>query len=95
MKVGFVGLGRMGAGMAASLIKAGHEVTVYNRTPEKICPLRHQEAKAATHVSDVCDCPVVFTMLADGEAVENAVFDENGILRHLFVGTSHCSRFES
>lgn len=33
MKVGFIGLGRMGTGMAADLLKAGHEVTVYNRTP--------------------------------------------------------------
>jgi 3-hydroxyisobutyrate dehydrogenase-like beta-hydroxyacid dehydrogenase len=32
MKVGFVGLGHMGSGMAASLLKAGHEVIVYNRT---------------------------------------------------------------
>ncbi len=35
MKVGFIGLGNMGSGMAANLIKAGHEVTVYNRTPRK------------------------------------------------------------
>jgi 3-hydroxyisobutyrate dehydrogenase-like beta-hydroxyacid dehydrogenase len=33
MKVGFIGLGNMGSGMAANLLKAGHEVTVYNRTP--------------------------------------------------------------
>ena len=36
MKVGFIGLGRMGAGMAANLVRAGHEVTVYNRTPGKV-----------------------------------------------------------
>ena len=35
MKVGFIGLGNMGAGMAASLLKAGHEVAVYNRTAAK------------------------------------------------------------
>ena len=35
MKVGFIGLGRMGIGMVASLLRAGHEVTVYNRTPSK------------------------------------------------------------
>ena len=39
MKVGFVGLGQMGSGMAASLLKAGHEVIVYNRTPAKAEPL--------------------------------------------------------
>ena len=35
MKIGFIGLGQMGAGMAASLLKAGHEVSVYNRTRTK------------------------------------------------------------
>jgi 3-hydroxyisobutyrate dehydrogenase-like beta-hydroxyacid dehydrogenase len=35
MKVGFIGLGRMGTAMAGSLLQAGHEVTVYNRTPGK------------------------------------------------------------
>ena len=35
MKVGFIGLGQMGAAMAANLLKAGHEVTVYNRSPDK------------------------------------------------------------
>jgi 3-hydroxyisobutyrate dehydrogenase-like beta-hydroxyacid dehydrogenase len=35
MRVGFIGLGQMGAGMALNLVKAGHEVTVYNRTPAK------------------------------------------------------------
>jgi 3-hydroxyisobutyrate dehydrogenase-like beta-hydroxyacid dehydrogenase len=38
MNVGFVGLGRMGVGMAASLLKAQHEVTVCNRTPDKAAP---------------------------------------------------------
>jgi 3-hydroxyisobutyrate dehydrogenase-like beta-hydroxyacid dehydrogenase len=35
MKIGFIGLGRMGSAMATNLIKAGHEVTVFNRSPEK------------------------------------------------------------
>ncbi len=91
MKVGFVGLGRMGAGMAANLIKAGHEVTVYNRSPEKTYPLRDQGAKVAKRVSDACDGLVVFTMLADDGAVENAAFGEDGILRHLAKGAVHIS----
>jgi len=39
MKVGFIGLGQMGSGMAASLLRAGHEVTVYNRSADKRRPL--------------------------------------------------------
>ncbi|MEN6438671.1 MAG: NAD(P)-dependent oxidoreductase [Syntrophobacter sp.] len=91
MKVGFIGLGRMGAGMASNLIKAGHEVTVYNRSPEKAHPLRDQGAKTAKRVSEACDGAVVFTMLADDGAVENAVFGEDGILRRLARGAVHIS----
>ena len=47
MKVGFLGLGQMGAGMAANLVKAGHEVTVYNRSFDKTGPLAELGAKAA------------------------------------------------
>ncbi len=47
MKVGFVGLGHTGSGMAASLLKAGHEVTVYNRTRAKAEPLIAQGAIAS------------------------------------------------
>ena len=54
MKVGFIGWGHMGAGMAASLLKAGHDVTVYNRTCTKLDALLAQGAKAAPGVSDAC-----------------------------------------
>src|SRR5216683_2137634 len=51
MKVGFIGLGRMGAGMATSLLRAGHDTTVYNRTPGKVQALVEQGAHAAAHVN--------------------------------------------
>ena len=47
MKVGFIGLGHMGAGMAANLIRAGHEVTVYNRSKGRTAALTAQGAMAA------------------------------------------------
>lgn len=81
----------MGAGMAANLIKAGHAVTVYNRSPEKMYPLRDQGAKTAKRVSDACDGMVVFTMLADDGAVEEVAFGEDGILRHFAKGAVHIS----
>jgi 3-hydroxyisobutyrate dehydrogenase-like beta-hydroxyacid dehydrogenase len=91
VKVGFIGLGQMGAGMAAHLLKAGHEVTVYNRSPEKAQPLRDQGATVAARVADACDGVAVFTMLADDEAVENVVFGKEGIRRHLAEGAVHIS----
>jgi 3-hydroxyisobutyrate dehydrogenase-like beta-hydroxyacid dehydrogenase len=54
MKIGFIGLGHMGAGMAASLLKAGHEVSVYNRTRKKADKLVARGAKA---VASVCRTP--------------------------------------
>src|SRR5215210_3242913 len=91
MKVGIIGLGHMGAGMAASLLKAGHEVTVYNRSPDKTQPLLEKGAKVAARVADACAGGAVFTMLADDEAVENVVLGEDGVLRHLAKGAVHIS----
>jgi 3-hydroxyisobutyrate dehydrogenase-like beta-hydroxyacid dehydrogenase len=69
MNVGFIGLGRMGAGMAANLLKAGHHVSVYNRTPAKAQALVAQGAKLAASVAEACQGDAVITMLANDEAV--------------------------
>ena len=53
MKVGFIGLGQMGAGMAANLLKAGHEVTVYNRTRAKAEALVRRGAKRADTIAGI------------------------------------------
>ena len=86
MKVGFIGLGNMGSGMARNLLKAGHEVTAYNRTPEKVKALVEQGAREGANVADACKSDVVITMLADDSAVENVVFGETGILASLRKG---------
>ncbi len=91
MKVGFIGLGRMGAGLAANLLKAGHDVTVYNRTPSKVAALVAQGAKAAASVSDACHGDAVMTMLANDDAVESVVFGDGGIIGSLGAGKIHIS----
>ncbi len=91
MKVGFIGLGQMGAGMAASLIRAGHELTVYNRTREKARPLADLGAKVAGSVADACRAEAVFTMLADDRSVESVTLGGEGIERHLAKGAVHIS----
>ena len=73
MRVGFIGLGHMGSAMAANLLKAGHEVTVYNRTRAKAEPLLAGGARIADSLGDACRGDVVFSMLADDAAVENAI----------------------
>jgi 3-hydroxyisobutyrate dehydrogenase-like beta-hydroxyacid dehydrogenase len=91
MKVGFIGLGNMGAGMVANLLKAGHELTVYNRTSEKTRPLAEQGARAASDPAEAAGGDVVFTMLADDNAVEQVVFGEKGILASLQPAAVHVS----
>jgi 3-hydroxyisobutyrate dehydrogenase-like beta-hydroxyacid dehydrogenase len=74
MRIGFIGLGNMGAAMAANLLKAGHEVVAYNRSPEKVAALAEQGAMAAADVRDAAQADVVVTMLADDAAVEAVAF---------------------
>lgn len=91
MEIGFIGLGNMGSGMAGNLLKAGHKVTVYNRTPSKAEPLVKQGAQFAAHVADACRGDAVITMLADDNAVQGVVFGDEGILKHLRGGAIHIS----
>lgn len=80
MKIGFVGLGNMGAAMAANLLKAGHELTVWNRSPTRSASLVAEGARRADRVADAAAGDVVFTMLADDAAVEQVVFGAEGLL---------------
>jgi 3-hydroxyisobutyrate dehydrogenase-like beta-hydroxyacid dehydrogenase len=91
MKVGFIGLGNMGSGMVASLLKAGHELAVYNRTPDKTKPLVEKGARKAASVTDACKGDVVITMLADDDAVESVLFGDAGMLANLSKGAIHVS----
>ena len=91
MNIGWMGLGRMGSGMAANLVKAGHEVTVYNRTPGKARSLIERGAKPAASVGEACRGDLVVTMLADDVAVESVVFSDKGILASLAKGRIHIS----
>jgi 3-hydroxyisobutyrate dehydrogenase-like beta-hydroxyacid dehydrogenase len=91
MDVGFIGLGRMGAGMAANLLKAGHQVTVYNRTRAKAEALMALGARVSADVSGACKGQAVFTMLANDEAAENVAVAPGGILESLAPSAVHIS----
>ena len=88
-RVGFVGLGIMGSRMAANLVRAGHAVTVYNRTRDKA------EAWAAEHGGERADTPreaaegaaVVITMVVDGAQVEHVLLGEDGAAHGAAPGT--------
>jgi 3-hydroxyisobutyrate dehydrogenase-like beta-hydroxyacid dehydrogenase len=91
MRIGFIGLGSMGSGMAANLLSAGHDVVVFNRSPEKTVPLAERGATAASTVSAACDADVVISMLADDPAVEEVTFSAGGIVDSLAAGAVHVS----
>lgn len=80
MKIGFIGLGQMGSAMAANLLKAGHEVTVWNRNPDKAAPLVAAGARQTDRPSGAASGDLVMTMLADDAAVEAVMSGEDGVL---------------
>ncbi|MDB5976682.1 MAG: beta-hydroxyacid dehydrogenase, 3-hydroxyisobutyrate dehydrogenase [Nevskia sp.] len=91
MKTGFIGLGHMGSPMAANLLRAGHEVTVFNRSPEKCRALLELGAHEAVTVADACRGDVVITMLADDLAAARVALADDGIVGQLAVGAIHIS----
>jgi 3-hydroxyisobutyrate dehydrogenase-like beta-hydroxyacid dehydrogenase len=91
MKVGFIGLGHMGAAMAANLIKAGYDVSVFNRSPGKSGLLIELGAHPAAKLAEVCGGDVVITMLADDDAASDVAFGVEGLIAHLPKGAIHLS----
>jgi len=91
MKTGFIGLGQMGTAMAKNLILAGHDVTVFNRTPGRGRALVQLGAREATDIAGACRGDVVITMLADDAAVAATVLGEDGVIAHLPQGAVHIS----
>ena len=80
MKIAFIGLGRMGMGMARNLLRAEHTVAVFNRSREKAVALAADGARVASSPADACrDAGTVLTMVADDHAVEEIVFGRDGI----------------
>lgn len=92
MKAGFIGLGKMGAGMVRNLLRAGHGVTVYNRTRDKAEALAESGAAVADSPADAASgADAVFTMLADDQAVTDVVFGERGLASGLAKDAVHIS----
>ena len=80
-KIGFVGLGIMGKPMARNLLKAGHEVVVYDLVPNPVQELAADGAKAGMSPADTAaQSDVVVTMVQDGPQAEDAILGDGGIL---------------
>jgi 3-hydroxyisobutyrate dehydrogenase-like beta-hydroxyacid dehydrogenase len=92
MKVGFIGLGNMGSGMAQNLIKAGHTLNVYNRTQSRTENLRSLGATVAkSPLEAASDVEVLITMLADDQALEQVMFTPGSAIESLPSDAIHIS----
>jgi 3-hydroxyisobutyrate dehydrogenase-like beta-hydroxyacid dehydrogenase len=92
MKIAFLGLGNMGAHMARNLHRAGHTVTVWNRTHAKTEALQSEGIAAAHTVTDAATgADIAVTMLSDDHAVSAAVLAPDGIADTLTHGAMHVS----
>ncbi len=90
MKIAFLGLGKMGAGIAGRLLETGHPLTIWNRSTAATEPLVKKKAKAATSPSSaVRDADVIFTMLTDDEATREVTLGANGFLAAMKPGAVH------
>jgi 3-hydroxyisobutyrate dehydrogenase-like beta-hydroxyacid dehydrogenase len=90
MKIAFLGLGIMGSRMAANLARAGHQLTVWNRTQARAEQFvaDHGGTLAHTPAQAAADVEVVFTMVVDGQQVEHVLFDDpNGAVHSASPGT--------
>jgi 3-hydroxyisobutyrate dehydrogenase-like beta-hydroxyacid dehydrogenase len=90
MNVAFIGLGNMGSNIAHCILKAGFDLTVWNRTVSKMQPLVDQGAKRATSAKEATsDADVVVTSLMDDQSILDNLQAENGILAGLRPGSVH------
>lgn len=89
-KYGFLGLGIMGRGMASNLLKAGHELVVWNRTAERCAPFVEMGALQADTPADViAACETTFAMVSDPEASLALLFGSGGVLEAMTEGKSY------
>src|ERR1700690_3635280 len=79
-KIGWIGVGRMGTPMVERLLKAGHQVSVWNRTRAKAEPLAAKGAKIVDKPVELAECEVVFAIVSTGKDVKEVVFGKDGLL---------------
>ncbi|WP_291510392.1 NAD(P)-dependent oxidoreductase [Acidithiobacillus sp.] len=89
MKLGFLGLGRMGSGMAARLLTVAPDLKVYNRSATATRPLADRGATVVQSIADFGDCDLVFTMVADDSAERDLSLGSGGLAQTLPAGAIH------
>jgi L-threonate 2-dehydrogenase len=87
LSTALIGLGAMGQGMAASLLKAGCPLTVFDVRPDAMLPLVAVGAKAATDMNQLAQCKVVISVVVNAEQTESVLFGEHGLAKNLLPGS--------
>jgi 3-hydroxyisobutyrate dehydrogenase len=78
-KIGWIGAGRMGTPMAERLLKAGYDVSIWNRTRAKAEPLAAKGGKIADKLAELATCDVVFSIVSTGKDLEQVIFGKDGV----------------
>jgi 3-hydroxyisobutyrate dehydrogenase len=79
LKIGWIGMGRMGFPMAERLLKAGHDVSIWNRTRAKAEPLEKLGGKVVDHLHELKSVDILFSIVATGADVEEVLYGKNGV----------------
>jgi 3-hydroxyisobutyrate dehydrogenase len=79
LRIGWIGAGRMGLPMAERLIKAGHDVSVWNRTAAKADPLKAAGARIVKRAADLAGVDVLFSIVSTGKDLEEVYFGADGV----------------
>ena len=79
-RIGWICMGRMGYPMAERLLKAGYDVSIWNRTRAKAEPLAKSGGKIVDKPSDLADADVIFSIVAEGKDVEAVYLGRDGVL---------------
>jgi 3-hydroxyisobutyrate dehydrogenase len=79
-EIGWIGAGRMGYPMAERLLKAGHQVSIWNRTRAKAEPLKAQGATIVDHLSELAGADVLFSIVSTGKDLSEVCFGKDGVI---------------
>ena len=78
-RIGWIGMGRMGYPMAERLLKAGYDVSIWNRTRAKAEPLAAKGGKIVDKLSDLAGVDVLFSIVSTGKDIEEVYFGKDGV----------------
>src|SRR5437870_5013603 len=81
-KIGWIGMGRMGSPMAERLLKAGYDVSIWNRTRSKAEPLAAKGGRVVDNLAELKDVDVLFSIVSTGKDLDEVYFGKNSVTGH-------------